>query len=86
MDGVRDGFGMIQTHYTYCVLYFYYDYPSSTSDHQALDTGSWGPLLKYPPTNFPRGWHPASPLSPWKEGLLCPSPPSHQLQGQSPCG
>ena len=36
--------------------------------------------------NFPRGWHPASPLSPWKEGLLCPSPPSHQLQGQSPCG
>ena len=44
MDGVRDGFGMIQTHYTYCVLYFYYDYPSSTSDHQALDPGSWGPL------------------------------------------
>ena len=44
MDGVRDGFGMIQTHYTYCALYFYYDYPSSTSGHQALDPGSWGAL------------------------------------------
>ena len=42
--GLRDGFGMIQTHYTYCTLYFYYDYPSSTSGHQALDPGSWGAL------------------------------------------
>ena len=35
---------MIQVRYIYCVLYFYYDYISSTSDHQALDLGRWGPL------------------------------------------
>ena len=29
----------------YCTLYFYYYYISSTSDHQALDPESWGPLL-----------------------------------------
>ena len=40
-----DGFGMIQEHYMYCALYFYYYYVSSTSDHQALDPGGWGPLL-----------------------------------------
>ena len=28
---------MIQAHYTYCALYFYYYYISSTSDHQALE-------------------------------------------------
>ena len=33
---------MIQTQYIYCVLYFI----SSTSDHQALDPGDWGPLLE----------------------------------------
>ena len=32
-----DGLEMIKVHYTYCVLYFYYCYISSTSDHQALD-------------------------------------------------
>ena len=26
MDGVGDGFGMIQTHYIYCALYFYHYY------------------------------------------------------------
>ena len=36
---------MIQVHYVYCALYFYYYYISSTSDHQALDPGGWGPLL-----------------------------------------
>ena len=40
----RDGFKMIQAHYIYCALYFYYYYMSSISDHQALDPGSWGPL------------------------------------------
>ena len=36
---------MIQVHYIYCVLYFYYYYYiSSTSDHQVLDSGTWGPL------------------------------------------
>lgn len=35
---------MIQAHYVHCALYVYYDYFSSTSDHQALDYGSWGPL------------------------------------------
>ena len=36
-NGVGDGLEMIKVHYTYCVLYFYYCYISSTSDHQALD-------------------------------------------------
>ena len=35
---------MIQEHYMYCALYFYYYYISSTSDHQALDPGVWGPM------------------------------------------
>ena len=38
------GFRMIQVHYMYCALYFYYYQISSTSDHQALDPGGWGPL------------------------------------------
>ena len=38
---VGDGFRMIQTHYLYCALYFYYCYIISTSDHQALDPGSY---------------------------------------------
>ena len=32
-----DGFRMIQVHYIYHVLYFYYYYISSVSDHQPLD-------------------------------------------------
>ena len=40
----EDGLGMIQTHYIYCILYFYYHYISSTSDHQASDPEGWGPL------------------------------------------
>ena len=43
--GVGDGFRMIQVHYIYRALYFYYYYINSTSDHQALDPGGWGPLL-----------------------------------------
>ena len=34
-----------QVHYIYCALNFHYYYISSTSDHQALDPGGWGPLL-----------------------------------------
>ena len=30
---------------TFIVHFFFYYYISSTSDHQALDSGSWGPLL-----------------------------------------
>ena len=41
---VGDGFGMLQACYIYCVLYFYYFSISSTSDHQAVDPGGWGPL------------------------------------------
>ena len=41
----RYGLGMIQAHYIYCVLFFYYHYIISTSDHQALDLGAWGPLF-----------------------------------------
>ena len=37
---------MIRVHYMYRVLYFCYYYISSTSDHQALDLGGWGPLLQ----------------------------------------
>ena len=37
---------MIQTHYIYCALHFYYYAISSTSDHQALDPRGWGPLLQ----------------------------------------
>ena len=36
----------IKAHYIYSVLYFYYFYISSTSDHQALDPKVWG-LLPY---------------------------------------
>ena len=39
-----DGFGMIQVHCIYCVLYFFYDYFSSIADDQALDSGDWGSL------------------------------------------
>ena len=35
--GRGDGFRMIQAHYIYCALNFYYYYISSSSDHQALD-------------------------------------------------
>ena len=34
-----DVLGMIQVHYIYFALYFYYYYISSPSDHQALDPG-----------------------------------------------
>ena len=44
--GKGGGFGMIQVPYIYCALYFCYYYISSTSDHQALDPGGWGPLIK----------------------------------------
>ena len=37
LGGEWFAFRMIQVHYIYCALYFYYYYISSTSDHQALD-------------------------------------------------
>ena len=40
-----DGLGMIKEHYVYCAFYFYYYHISSTSDHQALESRGWGPLL-----------------------------------------
>ena len=40
---VGEGFRIIQAYYIYCVLYFCYGYVSSTSDHQALGPGVWGP-------------------------------------------
>lgn len=42
--GKGGGFGVIQMHYIYCALYFYFYCISSTSDHQALDPGGWEPL------------------------------------------
>ena len=47
-----DGFGVIQAHYIYCALYFYYYYISSTWGHQALDPGGWGPLGLIPSLCF----------------------------------
>ena len=54
----EDGLRMIQAHYIYCVLYFHYYYISSTSSHQALDPGSWGPLLLGTSTSPPPGGPP----------------------------
>ena len=42
---LRDIWGMIQVHYLYCEIYFYYDCISSTSGHLAFDSTSWGHLL-----------------------------------------
>ena len=39
-----DGFRMIQAHYIYYAIYFYYYSISSTSDRQAIDPADWGPL------------------------------------------
>ena len=58
-----DGFEMIQDCYIYfCVLYFYYDYISSTSDHQALDPRGRGPVSQREPGNY----------SPLIQPLPCP--------------
>ena len=46
------GLGMIWAHYIYCALYFYYYYISSTSGHQALHPGGWGPLGLIPSLCF----------------------------------
>ena len=43
--GAGDGLGMIQAHYTYCALYFFYCYIRSTSDHQALDSEVGAPSV-----------------------------------------
>ena len=51
----RDGFRMIQTHDIYYIFYYYYYYISSTSNHQTLDLGGWGPLhvVTAPPKSAP---------------------------------
>ena len=46
--GVGHGFRMIQVHYTYCALYFYYYYIDSTPDHQALDPEAGDPCSRRP--------------------------------------
>ena len=38
---VGDGFGIIQKHYIYWALYFYYYCISSTSNHSALEPRGW---------------------------------------------
>ena len=44
-DGLEVGrLGLVQAHYIYCALYFYY-YISPTLDYQALDPEGWGPLV-----------------------------------------
>ena len=49
---LRDGFRMIQVHYIYCALYFYYYYIGSMSDHQTLDPRGWRP----PQSSAPLAW------------------------------
>ena len=44
-QGAGEAFRMIQEHYIYCVLYFYYYYVSSISDHQALGPKDCRPML-----------------------------------------
>ena len=44
MDRTGGWFGDDSSIYIHCALYFYYYYISSTSDHQALHSGGWGPL------------------------------------------
>ena len=48
-SGGENSVGMIQVHYIYYALYFYYYHISSTSDHEALDPGGWGPLEQITP-------------------------------------
>ena len=64
-------------HHIYCALYFYYDDPSSTSDHQALDPGGQGLLLKRVSsviTPLPAPRIPFAPCAP--QGLRISSPQS----------
>ena len=49
----RDGLGMIQAHFIYCALHLHCYYISSTSGHQALDPGGWGPLVWVKPYRNP---------------------------------
>ena len=42
-QGGGDGLGMIQAHCISCALCCCYCYISSTSAHQVLDPGGWGP-------------------------------------------
>ena len=42
--GRRGGFRMIQAHYTYCTLSFFYYYISFTSHYQTLDPKAFRPL------------------------------------------
>ena len=51
--GMGSGLGIIQVHYIYCTFYFYYYYISSTSEHQTVDPGGWGPLDNNVLPSFP---------------------------------
>ena len=45
MDQEWVGWGvMTQALYIYCVLSFYYNHISTTSNHQPSDPRAWGPL------------------------------------------
>ena len=48
-----DCFGMIRAHCIYCALYFHDYYINSTSGHQALDLGGWGPCFRGLPAKKP---------------------------------
>ena len=55
--------GVIQAHYIYSALHFYYYYISSTSDHQALDTGGRG---AWPYWILPKPSFGGSPFAEWE--------------------
>lgn len=70
-----DAFRVIQAHYIYFALYFYYFTSAPTSDHRALDLEVWRPLLW-------RSWSSAS--MPWwysqgEEPLLTFNITQHKL-------
>ena len=54
-DGGEDGFRMIQLHYAYWALYFYYCCISSTSDHHALYLETEDPWEIFSGISTPRG-------------------------------
>ena len=69
--GVGGYFRMIQAHYTYHALYFSYYYISSISNHQALDSGGWGPLVyRIPSPLLSTTWFLHTYLSPLLPGSL----------------
>ena len=63
---------MIKAYYIYCAFSSCYSYISSTSDHEALDLGGWGPL--YLTLHF-HGLNGRAATCPGTNHLECSKPP-----------